>query len=345
MTPSVEARPLVVLEVDSAREWRGGQVQTHLLVEGLRSLGQCVHVAAPPDGALAARLQGDVLGLAGGPRLPLVLRTLVRRVRPDVVAAQTPRAHGACVLAGLHPVVHRRVDFAIGRGPASRWKYARARLYVAVSAAVARVLTAGGVDPDRIRVVPDGIRPLDPAPPDPALAGPGPLVGAAGALVAHKGHRVLVEAMARLPGVRCVLLGSGPQRPDLEARIRTLGLTGRVRLLGHRTDVVPVMAALDLLVHPSLEEGMGQVVGEAMSLGVPVLVTSAGGLPEVVGPTAHTVPPGDPEALAAAIRARLADPGDTRAARRRALEVFSVNRMVQQTLAVYREAAGRGGAP
>ena len=328
--------------MDTAREWRGGQRQTLLLVEGLRALGHRVHVAAPPGGALAVHLGGDVLPLPAGadPRLPFVLRRLAGRLGPHVVAAQTPHAHGAAALAGLEPVVHRRVDFAVGRGPGGRWKVAHGRLFVAVSEAVRRVLIAGGVEEARIRVVADGVRPLEPAPPDPSLAGSGPLVGAVGALVAHKGHRILVDALARLPGVRLAIAGGGPLRRDLEARIRELGLEDRVVLLGPRPDVASVLAALDLLVHPSLEEGMGQAVVEAMGLGVPVLVTRAGGLPEVVGPDVATVPPGDPDALAAAIRDRLANPGDTGAARRRALEVFSVERMVAGTLAAYREAAG-----
>jgi glycosyltransferase involved in cell wall biosynthesis len=175
--------------------------------------------------------------------------------------------------------------------------------------------------------------------PAPDLAGPGPLIGAAGALVAHKGPRVLLEALAALPGLRCVIAGEGPLRGALTAQAAALGLGDRLKLLGQRENLPAVLAALDLLVHPSLEEGLGQVVVEAMAAGVPVLVSAAGGLPEVVGDTSVPVPVGDPGALARAIAPRLADPGDLGAARARARDMFSVDAMVEGTLAAYEEAA------
>jgi glycosyltransferase involved in cell wall biosynthesis len=268
----------------------------------------------------------------------------VARLGPDIVAAQSSHAHSLCVLAGLRPVVHRRVDFAVGRSPQGRWKYGRACLYVAVSRGVGRVLEAGGVAPGSIRVVHDGVRPLAALPPARDLQGEGPLVGAVGALVNHKAHQVLVEAMALLPGVRCVIAGEGHRRSRLEAQIRRLGLGDRVGLLGQRQDVAAVLAAVDLLVHPSVEEGMGQAVVEAMAAGRPVLVSDAGGLPEVVGDLCTPVPAGDAVALAAAIRARLDSPGDPQRFVQRARDHFSVDTMVEGTLAAYREAAA-GGSP
>jgi glycosyltransferase involved in cell wall biosynthesis len=117
-----------------------------------------------------------------------------------------------------------------------------------------------------------------------------------------------------------------------------------VGLLGQRQDVAAVLAAVDLLVHPSVEEGMGQAVVEAMAAGRPVLVSDAGGLPEVVGDLCTPVPAGDAVALAAAIRARLDSPGDPQRFVQRARDHFSVDTMVEGTLAAYREAAA-GGSP
>lgn len=330
-----------MLHVDTASEGRGGQVQLGLLVAGMVARGHRAPVVAPPGGVLARQQGGDVLPLPArlGPGAVLALRRHIAAIRPDVVAAHTPHAHGLCLLAGAMPVVHRRVDFALGAGALSRWKYRRAALYVAVSRAVAAVLVRGGVPAARIRVVYDGVAPPPEVAPAPDLAGTGLLIGAAGALVPHKGHRVLLEALARLPGQRCVMAGDGPLRGVLEAQASALGLGDRLRFLGGRDDLPAVLAALDLLVHPSLEEGMGQVVVEAMALGVPVLVSAAGGLPEVVGDTSAPTPVDDPAALARAIRARLAAPGDLEAALARARTVFSVDAMVEGTLAVYEEAA------
>ncbi len=325
--------------MDSATEWRGGQVQLALLLQGLRERGLRVLLAAPPRGELAARVGAPDLPLAAGndPRAAWQLRSWLARNPVDLVAAQTSHAHGSCVLAGLSPVVHRRVDFAPSSSRASRFKYRRAGLFVAVSDGVRQMLRAAGVPPHRIRVVHDGVRPLGAADPAPDLTGDGPLLLAVGALVEHKGHRVLLEALARLPGQRCVIAGEGPSRGRLQRQIEALGLQGRVQLLGQRQDVPALFAAADLLVHPSVEEGMGQVVVEAMAAGLAVLVSDAGGLPEVVGDGCCPVPAGDPAALAAAIRTRLDDPRryDLPLARLRARELFSVEAMVEGTLQAY----------
>ncbi len=336
--------------MDSATEWRGGQAQLLYLLRGMERQGQRALVAAPATGALSARLQRSVFPISSGnnPAAVWQLRRIVSRCRPDLVAAHTSHAHGVCVMAGLRPVVHRRVDFAVGATRIGRWKYSRARLFLAVSQAVARVLVRGGVPVERITVVHDGVQPLPEAKPAHDLAGRRPLVGAVGALVDHKGHRHLVAAMALLPGLRCVIAGEGPLRGALSEQIRALGLQDRVQLLGQRQDIPAVLAALDLMVHPSVEEGMGQVVVEAMGAGVPVLATDAGGLPEVVGSEA-CVPLGDAAALARGIERRLVQPGDLQAARRRARERFSVERMVAGTITAYGHALDPGrtaaGAP
>lgn len=337
--------------MDTAREWRGGQQQTAWLVEGLCALGHRVHLFAPPDGALWQRLEG-VEALRRHPARPDAhprnvagLRALARRNVSRLAVAQTPHAHGLCVAAGLRPVVHRRVDFPPGAAPWSRWKYARARGFVAVSRAVARILESAGVPADRIRVVHDGVQPIPPSPPAPDLEDPRPLVGALGALVAHKGHRHLVRAMADLPGVRCILAGEGPLAAELEDQIRELGLGDRVWLAGYRRDRAALFASLDVFVHPSVEEGMGQVVAEALTVGCPVVATRAGGVPEVLGAPEDLedqreqgilVPPASPEALARGIRMALARPHASVSVRRRAGARFSVDRMVRETLAAYR---------
>lgn len=333
--------------MDSAREWRGGQRQLELLVDGMVARGHRVRVACPPDGALAARLGPLVLPIPAGPSLSAIpaLRRHFAAFEPDLVAAHTPHALGVCALTGVAPVVHRRVDFRLGRGLASRWKNRRARAWIAVSEGVARVLVGGGVPSNRIHVVHDGVEALPPAAPASDLDGPRPLVGAVGALVPHKGHRYLLEAVARLPSVHVVLAGDGPLRGSLERQARRLGIRERVRFLGHREDVSAIFAALDLFVHPSVEEGMGQVVVEAMLAGVPVVVSRAGGLPEVVGDTAASVPPGDASALARAIRRCLDDRPPVDRARIRASTSFSVDRMVDSTVEIYAALVGESPDP
>jgi len=168
----------------------------------------------------------------------------------------------------------------------------------------------------------------------------------------YKGHKDLVDAAARIaprvPGVTFLLVGrdSGTMEATREAVLRA-GLAGNVRFLGNRTDVGDILRASDLLVHPSHEEGFSNAVLEAMAAGLPVVASRVGGNPEAVedGVTGLLVPPREPEPLAAAMAELLGD-GERRkrmgeAGRARALDRFSVDRMVAEMEALY-ESLARG---
>lgn len=349
-----------VLHVDTGREWRGGQTQMLHLLAARRD-----PVVVAPDAPIRARLESmglDVRPVAfrGAWWGFRALADIVGDVKPDLIAAHTSHAHGHALLAGgdRPVVVHRRVDFVPGRDPLTRRKYAGPAGYVAVSEAIGRILQGAGVGPDRIAVVPDGV---DPAPfqarhdgkavrrelgiPEDAW-----VVGAVGALVPHKGHRHLVEALAWLDGrgkrVWGVVAGEGPRRGELEALAKKWDIASQLRLLGARDDVPRLLSAFDVFCQPSVEEGMGQAVVEAMVAGVPVVVTGAGGLPEVVEDmrTGLVVPPGDGAALSrallAALRGRERALERAEAARQAAQERFSVQRMVGGTAAAYARFAG-----
>ncbi len=337
-------RPLSVVHIDTSMEWRGGQQQVLYLAEEMARLGHQVAVATPKGSALSERLSSAVrqihIGAGWSVASLRTFRSIANTEQVDVFACHTAVAHSLLVLLGLSPVVHRRVDFSVGGNAWSRWKYAKAGHYIAVSGGVRRVLESAGVPADQIDVVFDGVPDCTADAPASDLATEKPLVGAVGALVAHKAHHLLVSAMADLPDVDCVIVGEGPLRGDLEKQIQNLGLEQRVRLLGFREDAAAVIAALDLFVHPSVEEGMGQVVVEAMRLRCPVLVSSAGGLPEVVGVTSTPFRSGDSAALASEIQVRLETPGDVQAAFVRAQTVFSVEKMVANTVEVYQRLAG-----
>jgi len=159
------------------------------------------------------------------------------------------------------------------------------------------------------------------------------VVLAVGALVDHKDHATLAAAAEGL-AARVVVAGAGPLRGRLEG--------GALTLLGQRDDVPALFARADVFAHCSKEEGMGQVVAEAMFAGVPVVACAAGGVPEVVGDAGILVPPGDPVALRAALRRALAgDHPPVAAARARARARFSVAQMVTGAEAVYRAHARR----
>ena len=172
-----------------------------------------------------------------------------------------------------------------------------------------------------------------------------------GRLVEHKNLPRLLDAFARLapgrPGLRLLLVGSGPLGPSLMAQTRQLGLSGQVLMLGERDDVPALMAAADIVVAPSLREGLSNVILEAMALGRPVVATRVGGTPEAIDDGEHglLVDPLDTGALAAAL-ARLIDDASLRrqlgeAARNKVLERYSPQVMVKAMLKEYQRVSQR----
>ncbi len=154
------------------------------------------------------------------------------------------------------------------------------------------------------------------------------IVGSAGRMEEVKGHDVLLNAIAELPDVHLALVGHGSREESLKAQAQALGITSRVSFLGHRGDMPAVYPAFDVMCLPSRNEGLPLSVLEAQACGVPVVASRVGSVAEGVCPgTGGLVPPGQPSALAAGLRAALAMP---RPAGLRAfvLDHFSWDRMV-----------------
>ncbi len=170
------------------------------------------------------------------------------------------------------------------------------------------------------------------------------LIGNLAALVPHKDHDTLLAAavivLLQRPQVKFLIAGRGPEETNLFESIRRMGLLGKVILLGHRDDPVPLLKALDIYVQSSWGEGMGSVLIEAAACGVPIAATTAGGIPEVVtdGETGLLVVPRHPEALAA-ILMRLIDDKDLRARlaaeARKGVSRFGLTRMANDMEAIY----------
>jgi glycosyltransferase involved in cell wall biosynthesis len=164
---------------------------------------------------------------------------------------------------------------------------------------------------EKITVIYNGLPPEAFAAAEPlAIPTHRPVLACVANLKAYKGHRYLVEAMALLRdrGHPCTLVaaGEGPQRQSLEDLASQLAVD--LRLLGSRTDVNRLMAAADIAVLPSLTEGMSNAVMEAMAAGRPIVATSVGGTPELIGTDRGLlVPPADAVALADAIERLLLD--------------------------------------
>jgi len=238
----------------------------------------------------------------------------------------------------------------------NRWLYGRAtQLVVAVTEAIrGQCVAAGLLAPQRIVTLAGGAdaEAYQPRPADPvlrrALGGEDgrPLVGMVAGLRVMKGHRVVIEAAARLAreGVRprIVFVGRGAMEGTLREGIAQAGLEGQVTLAGFAADVPGTMAALDLALYVPLEsDGMSRVVFEYLAAGRPLLASRVGVVPEVLvdGEHAALVPAGDAAALAAALAGLLADPDRRRrlaeAGRRLVLERFSGARVAAALEAHY----------
>lgn len=141
------------------------------------------------------------------------------------------------------------------------------------------------------------------------------ILGVIGRLSIEKGCVEMVETFAivarRRPNVRLAFIGEGPLQTELHARVRKLGLDGRVDFVPHQTTVQPYYDAIDMLVSPSRTEGLSNVILEALTSGKPVVATRVGGNGEILtdGVSGLLVPPMDSEQLARAILRVIEEPG------------------------------------
>ncbi|MET4895716.1 glycosyltransferase [Sphingomonadaceae bacterium jetA1] len=214
-----------------------------------------------------------------------------------------------------------------GRASATRRQVARAAEcadgLLAVSDAMARDVAALGVARSRIRVHHTGVdqtrfQPIDRDAAKAALGVAGPLVVSLGALIPRKGHHVVVEAVARLPGVTLMIVGEGPEREALAARAQRLGIADRVRLTGGvaHADLPALLGAADVMALASVSEGLANAWVEALACGTPIVITPAGGAGDVVtSRAAGRIAEADPQAFAAAIGELLHQPPDPYAVR------------------------------
>jgi glycosyltransferase involved in cell wall biosynthesis len=295
---------------------------------------------------LGARAAGNVAAFAG-------LVRLLRRERPDVLHAFLLHSYltaaPAARLARVPVLVAGRRslgDFKQDRRLLLRLERLATRttdLLIANAHAVAEdTKERERVPVEKISVVYNGL-------PDDAFTAcaptsietGNPILLCIANLKAYKGHEHLLRAAAllRARGRPCTLLlaGEGEQRPKLERQARQLRLD--VRFLGACTEVGPLLARADVVVLPSVHEGMSNAVMEAMAAGRPVVATAVGGTPELLRGRGILVPPGDPSALAAAIDALLADPGRRAslgaAARRWSQTHLSADSMVSEHVRIY----------
>ena len=296
--------------------------------------------AALPAARAMLRLVGEIARAARG---------------HDVIYANSQKAFllsAAASLLARRPLVWHLHDILDSRhfGAAQRRAQvlaanARAALVIVPSQAAADAFVAAGGRAALVRVVPNGVedRSLPERPSRAALGLPdGPLAGVFSRLARWKGQHVALEALADLPDLSLVIAGNAMFGEDayaaeLAAMVDRLGLGDRVRFLGRRDDVMALMQAVDVVIHPSVDpEPFGLTLVEAMFAGTPVVASDAGAAGEIVtdGETGYLFTPGNPACLAASVRRALSPEGRavTGPARQRAVALYGVARM-RQTIA------------
>lgn len=363
-----QPKPLKVLHVASEKTWRGGENQIKLLMEGMQAKGYTPFLAADPDSEILRRLGSKFPSIAAPmARIAWIVAVLkldrfCRRNGITTIDAHSSKAHdiGLGLVALDHNrklVVHRRVDYPVGK-PGAPFKYRSAMVskYVAISGAIAKVLESAGIAPERIVTVRSAVEttPHENINCDEArkamrnLLGLKPdtmLFGNTSALSEQKGYGYLMEAcgLLRDQGLdfHCVIAGDGPLRDRLEAQRIALQLEHHVSFLGFINEVPEFLAALDVFVMPSIDEGLGTAALDACHAGCAIIVSEVGGLPEIISheQSGLLVPPRNPVALAAAM-ARMARDSGLRerlsfAGKTHVRKEFSVGAMVDGNLSVY----------
>ncbi|MCC6348026.1 MAG: glycosyltransferase [Candidatus Eisenbacteria bacterium] len=360
-----------VAHLDTGRTWRGGQGQVLLLMRELRRRGVEQLLLAPRAPLLEkARAEGFAAQRwrsRGEMDLPAMLaaRGALARFGPEVAHLHSAHAHALGVPAARWAgvpgvVVARRVDFRVGGSPLSRLKY---RLpvdrYFCISEGVRQAMLASGVAAEKLALVPSGVdlaaveaEGRAPAPDLRALLrlpSDAEILGTVASLAPHKNHILLLEAapavLAARPRAHFVWLGEGECRGPLERRRAALGLEARVHLPGFRPDARSLMKQFDLFVLPSYLEGLCTSLLDAQALGVPIVATAVGGVPEVVrdGVTGRLVGKLEPAALSGALLSALADPAARSAwaeAGRGAVRAFGIARTAERTLEEYARLPG-----
>lgn len=293
------------------------------------------------------------------PRTFFRITSLLRKLKPSLV--HTHLMHGdlygiaAAVATGCPCIVStRHNDDPFRRNLAmriiNRLLASRVQALIAISDWVSRfVHTVEGIPAEKIQTIHYGIdppkcsRPARSVRSELGLSESHIVSGITARLVAQKGHHDLIRAFAlaraQSPLLRLVIAGDGPLRQELEEEVSRENLQDSVFFIGYRRDIEDVLASFDVFVHPSLWEGFGLSILEAMACGLPIIATRVSAIPELVGDAGLLVPPGEYAALCSAL-VQLAHNFDLRQelgmkARSRYEQFFSADRMVQKTVALY----------
>jgi glycosyltransferase involved in cell wall biosynthesis len=353
-----------VLHTESSHGHGGQEIRT--LAEGRWLLGHGwgVLLACQPDSrlhaearaasipAVAIRMRGaiDIGALVG-------LRRLIRARDVSLVHTHSSVDSwlGLIAAKSLERAVVRSRHVSIPIRRRRALVYRLADRVITSGEGVRAMVIAAGVDAERVVSIPAGVDAErfhagvsgKPVRDELGLAGATGVVGLVANVRGSKGHNVFLEAaravLLTAPDTHFLVVGDGVGFDEVRRRVHAMGLDARVRLTGFRRDIPEVMAALDVLVLPSIRsEAIPQVIPQALAVGTPVVASTVGGSPELIrdGENGRLVPPGNAPALADAILGLLRDPEGARAMARAGgamvSERYTIDATMTRTAAVYR---------
>ncbi len=354
-----------ILHVSSAKSWRGGEQQIAYLVDALNKKGVQQTLACCEDGELRKRMINRCTLIPYKKTSALNLRFALRLKRyakdADIVHVHDSHAHTAAYIAALlgcktPVVVHRRVDFPIGKNALSYQKYNHHSIVriICVSDLIKTVVQKtlkqpskavtvySGVDVDRFDKRSNALHALLGLPTDAKL------IGNTSALADHKDYPTFLRTAANVlkthQKVHFVIFGDGEERDAILQQANELGISEVVHLVGFRNDLRRLLPCLDIFLMPSKTEGLGTSILDAFAAKVPVVATNAGGIPEIVRhkKTGLTSAVGNDFELAQHVTNILENTTQTQeliAGAIEHLEGFTVDAMSSNILSVYRNIA------
>jgi glycosyltransferase involved in cell wall biosynthesis len=352
-----------ILLVDLDTEWRGGQNQALLMLEGLNARNYVAELISPEGSELGNRAQARGITVhAVSPHYSRIsaatkISQLAKTGEFDIVHANEAHAVTAAWLARAHRrvpfVISRRVGYPVRNSAVALSRYQAAARILPISGWVAQRLVSSGIKSENMTVVYEGVEIPRLPPPQVrrearALWGvtdDSPLLGCVGVLLPDKGQDLLIHALADLrnefPQALLLLAGDGPDKSRLKQLATSLGITDAVIFVGFVKGMDPVYSALDVFLFPSRFEGLGTSLLSAMSYGLPSVAFSCCAFGEIIEDqkSGFLVETGDVTALRNAAATLLHDPAQAQqmgqAARTRIEDKFSAPKMVEAMIQVY----------
>ncbi|MCB1177326.1 MAG: glycosyltransferase [Leptospiraceae bacterium] len=295
----------MILHINTAKTWRGGEQQLLYLAEGLHKRNIPQVVVGLPDSELQSRV-GDIpfepVNIKGEWDIFSAFKIikLINKYNIKLIHTHTARAHTIGLFIKIFKpklilVVSRRVDFSIKKNLGSKLKYysPKNNIFLAVSGKIREILVEDGVDPEKVITVYSGINlkkfdakvNIAKLKKEFNLSRNTIIVGNIAALVDHKDQKTLLKAFSLIPSLKNIklfILGEGELEEELKALARDLHLGDRVIFTGFRKDVPEFLKLFDIFTLTSKEEGLGTTILDAMCNSLPIVATSAGGIGEMI---------------------------------------------------------------